>query len=101
MYSVTPILVVTTDTTPTQHDDGEPDVVFEVGTDVAKDFDGAVYRGFIVDVDEEEGTKQILYRIQYEDGDHEDLGVNDCRNAVEYYNKLESGEIKEWEIGDE
>ena len=29
------------------------------------------------------------------------LGVDDCRKAVEYYNKLETVEINEWEIGDE
>ena len=57
---------MTPDTTPTRHNDGESVVVFKVGTDVTKDFGGSVYRGFIVDVDEEEGTKKfyIVYNMK-------------------------------------
>ena len=39
--------------------------------------------------------------VEYEDGDQEDMSLDDCREAVEYYNSLESGTINEWEVGDE
>ena len=39
--------------------------MFKVGTDVTKDFGGSVYRGFIVDVDEVEGTKTNLYTVVF------------------------------------
>ena len=66
--AVTSIPVVTPDTTPTRHNDGESVVVFNVGTDVTKGFGGSVCRGFIVDVDEVdevEGTKTNLYTVVY------------------------------------
>ena len=64
--TVTSIPVVTPDTTPTRHNDGESVVAFTVGTDVTKDFGGSVYRGFIVDVDEVEGTKTNLCTVVYD-----------------------------------
>ena len=39
--------------------------------------------------------------VQYEDGDEEDLDAVECRIAVEYRRKIDSGEINEWEIGEE
>ena len=50
-----------------------------------------------IDEDEEDGT--VLYRVLYEDGDHEDLNEVECRKAIDLYIKLETGEINEWEIG--
>ena len=78
-----------------------PQTVFEVGTDIAKDFNGELYHGCIVGVDEDADSGGILYSVQYEDGDGEDLNEAECKMAVEYRNKIESGEIKEWEIGRE
>ena len=38
---------------------------------------------------------------QYEDGDGGDFNAVECKMAVEYRDKIESGEIKEREIGQE
>lgn len=75
--------------------------MFEVGDDIAKMFGGELYRGFIVDVDEGSDAEGVLYSVQYEDGDEEDLNQKECVEAVDLYEKLESGEIDEWELGDE
>ena len=54
-------------------------IAIELGTDVAKDFVDdrgkslGLYRGHIVDIDEDEEDGTVLYRVLYEDGDHEDL----------------------------
>ncbi len=45
-----------------------------MGTQVAKVFGGELFRGSIVDVDEDEGDGTVLYHIEYEDEDQEDLG---------------------------
>ena len=42
--------------------------MFEVGTDVVKNFGDGVYSGFILDIDEN-GNGQLLYYIEYEDKD--------------------------------
>ena len=43
-----------------------------------------------------------MYHILYEDGDTEDLDELECRKGMDLYQKLDSGEINEWEIdGDE
>ena len=49
--------------------------------------------------DEDDGDGTVLYRILYEDGDFEDLTELECRKVLNLQNKLESGEINEWEIG--
>ena len=41
----------------------------------------------------------VLYHIIYESGDAEDMTESQCRDCLEFYRKLESEEIKEWEIG--
>ena len=64
-------------------------------------FDGDIYRGFIVDVNEDVHDGGVLYSVQYESGDEEDLDEVECRIAVEYRRKIDSGEINEWEIGEE
>ena len=76
-------------------------MIYEVGTEVTKLFDGELYRVFTVDVDEDAESGDVLYFVQYKDGDEEDLDAIECKIAVEYHRKIESGEIKEWEIGQE
>ena len=44
-------------------------------------------------------TDDVLYRIIYEDGDDEDMYDVECRDSIDLYQKLESGEINEWELG--
>ena len=68
---------------------------------IARDLNGELYRGCIVDVDEDAENGGVLYSVQYEDGDGEDFSVAECKMVVEYRHKIESGEIKEWEIGQE
>ena len=46
--------------------------MYEVGTDIVNIFDGELYRGFIVGVDEDTDNGGVLYFVQYEDGDEED-----------------------------
>ena len=60
-----------------------------------KVFDGEIYRVFIVDVDENVDNGVVLYSVQYEYGDEEDLDVVECRIAVDYRHKIDSGEINE------
>ena len=63
----------------------QPARIIDITRDIDKDFeDGCTY-----------------YHVQYEDGDEEDMNENECRAAIDLYNKLDSGEINEWEIGDE
>ena len=42
------------------------------------------YTGCIVDVDED----VVLYSVQYEDGDGEDLSVVECKMVVEYMQSM-------------
>ena len=58
----------------THHQDPQ----FKVGTDVAKVFHGELYREWIIDVDEDADGGDILYIIEYEDEDSEDLNAKDC-----------------------
>ena len=80
--------------------DTEKDI-YEVGTDISKVFDGEIYRDFIVDVNEGVDDGGVLYSVQYEDSDEEDLDTVECRIVVKYCRKIDSGEINEWEIGEE
>ena len=72
-----------------------------MGTQVAKVFGGELCRGSIVDVDEDEGDGTVLYHIEYEDEDQEDLSSKDCADAIKLHRQIENGEIDEWTIGDE
>jgi len=72
-----------------------------VGSQVAKVFGGELFRGSIVDVDEDEGDGTVLYHIEYEDEDQEDLSSKDCADAIKLHRQIENGEIDEWTIGDE
>ncbi len=72
-----------------------------MGSQVAKVFGGELFRGSIVDVDEDEGDGTVLYHIEYEDEDQEDLSSKDCADAIKLHRQIENGEIDEWTIGDE
>ena len=58
-----------------------------------------LYRGHIVDEDEDERDGNVLYRVLYEDGDCEDLNELECRSAINLLKKINSGKIDEWDIG--
>ena len=74
-------------------------------TDLAKQFVNetgkiiGLFRGYVWGIDEDERDGSVLYSIKYEDGDTEDLNEDECLKCIELNRKLESGEIKEWEIG--
>ena len=77
-----------------------------MGSQVAKVFGGGLFRGSIVDVDEDEGDGTVLYHIEYEDEDQEDLSSKGCVDAISnqtirIHRQIENGEIDEWTIGDE
>ena len=57
-----------------------------------------LFQGHIVDIDDDD-PDDVLYNIIYEDGDAEDMDEIEVRKSIDLYQKLESGEIKEWEIG--
>ena len=57
-----------------------------------------LFRGHIVDIDDDD-PDDVLYNIIYEDGDAEDMDEIEVGKSIDLYQKLESGEIKEWEIG--
>ena len=76
----------------------------KLGDDVAKEFFDdfgkslGLFRGHVLDIDDED-EDDVLYSIIYEDGDGEDMNEEECRSAILLYKQLESGDIKEWEIG--
>ena len=89
-----------------------------MGTNVVKEFFDdrdkslGLFRGHITDIyresddldglsdsDDEESNDIVLYHVLYEDGDCEDMNELECRKGMDLYQKLESGEINEWEIG--
>ena len=75
-----------------------------MGTQVVKVFGGGLtelFRGSIVDIDEDEGDGTVLYHIEYEDEDQKDLSSKDCSDAIKLHRQMENGEIDEWTIGDE
>ena len=53
----------------------------------------------ISDIIDDEYVGPVLYNILYEDGDCEDLNKVEYSVVIDLHRKLESGEIKEWEIG--
>ena len=56
----------------------------------------------MVDVDKDsDGGVLHLCSVQYGRGDGGVLNVVECTMTVAYCHKIESGEIKEWEIGQE
>ena len=75
-----------------------------MGDDIAKEFfNGSgkslgLFRGHILEIDDDD-PDDVLYRIIYEDGDVEDMNEVECRDSIDLYQKLDSGEINEWEIG--
>ena len=50
---------------------GGETIVFEIGDVFQKDFDDITWTGTITGIDD------ALYRVQYEDGDEEDLDYNE------------------------
>ena len=69
-----------------------------MGANVSKGFDNGVYRGiFMHSVEDDDG--QLLFCIEYWDEDTKDMHQKECATAIDLYDKLESGEIKEWELG--
>ena len=72
-----------------------------MGTAVAKMFGGELFRGSIVNVDEDAHDGTVLYHIKYQDEDREDLSLKECSEAIKLYKQIETGEIEEWTIGDE
>ena len=55
---------------------------FSIGTKIAKRFGDEVFRG---QIDKLYPNAPRLCHVTYEDGDHEDLGVRECRKAVRLY----------------
>ena len=77
-----------------------------MGANIAKQFTDessgkilGLFRGYVYEIDEDENDGSWLYIIIYEDGDSEDMHEKECLECIELDRKLESGEIKEWEIG--
>ena len=56
-----------------------------------KVFGGELYRGWIIDIDEDEDGGDVLYIIEYEDEDSEDLNAEDCASAVKLHQDIENG----------
>ena len=78
--------------------------MIEVGERIAKEFTDdsgkclGLFRGRVVSIDDDD-PDDVLYRVVYKDGDFEDMDEDECRIVIELYQKVESGEINEWEIG--
>ena len=53
------------------------------GLTVRKDFDGfGICKGIIRSVDDETGTDRIIFRVEYEDGDVEDMYLSEIVNYL-------------------
>ena len=69
-----------------------PNLTIKVGVKVIKDFgdDGGEgwYRGHVIDIDSDEDDGSVLYHIQYEDGDQEDMNETECRDAIFMYSQI-------------
>ena len=74
---------------------------FELGRDVAKVFDGRLFRGHIACIDSDDDDGGLLYTVVYEDGDTEDFNPQECEKVVTLSDDIKSGRVKEWEVGDE
>ena len=74
-----------------------------MGTQVDYVFGGELFRGPIVDVDEDEANGTLLYHIEYEDEDQTrgPQFKRSCRRNQTIHRQIENGEIDEWAIGDE
>ena len=48
---------------------------------------------------DDDDPDDVLYRIIYEDGDVGDMYEVECSDSIDLYQKLESGEVNEWELG--
>ena len=71
------------------------------GRDVAKVFDGRLFRGHIACIDSDDDDGGLLYTVVYEDGDTEDFNPQECEKVVTLSDDIKSGRVKEWEVGDE
>ena len=77
----------------------------EKGTQIIKEFFDesgkslGLYRGHVVDEDEDDKDGGVIYRILYEDGDSEDLNELECRSGINLLKDIESGKINEWDMG--
>ena len=80
-------------------------IAIEKGIEVVKEFFDksdkslGLFRGRVVNEDEDESDGSVIYRVLYEDGDSEDLSEMDCRAAINLLKKIKSGEIDEWDMG--
>ena len=79
-------------------------IVFDVDTDIVKDFDGESYRGFIDDVDEDADNGVVLmhcimYCPRTVIGDGKNLNVVEREMTDEYLHKIESGEWRDKSVG--
>ena len=72
---------------------------FQTGDKIVKMFSGRLFRGHIVRVRDEEG--EVLYHVTYEDGDSEDLDAEECDRAIKLRKGVDSGDINEWDLGNE
>ena len=70
----------------------------EVGVKVIKHFFDELgdylgcYRGHVIDIDSDEDDGSVLYRIQYEDGDQEDMNETECRHGVFMHDQKKNDE---------
>lgn len=53
-----------------------------VGAMLVKEFNSIYYTGIVTDHDREKDTHRVLYGVQYEDGDREDLYANEVRQLL-------------------
>lgn len=56
-----------------------------IGTRVAKTFDGTVYLGGVTELDVDSKSGEVLYRVEYEDGDMEDFNREELDAAIAHY----------------
>ena len=69
-------------------------VVIPIGTKLLKDFDGDDYEGKVIAVPSEDSE---FYKVQYEDGDEEDLTLEEVQPLIEAYKQMQKEQEAEEE----
>ena len=67
---------------------------------VAKDFDGVIYFGTVIEYITASDGQNALWNVHYDDGDTEDLDQQDVLKSLDMYRDLQDadnkGEVQVW-----
>jgi hypothetical protein len=64
-----------------------------LGARLTKSFNGTEYRGTVIDCDTDQLTKRVIYGVRYDDGEQEDLFVEELLRHVDEEQPLDSARV--------